>query len=249
MAVIEGYSEEIYQTFATAIAKLGTKLDFPDGRRFRFAQNGLTALVAGRIVQSTVPQAQHLNLTVVAAQGVGDHQVTVTLGSTAVVANEYAEGFLYVNDAGADTTTEGYTYRIKSHPAAAASGNVVITLYEDSPICIALTTNSQVTLTHNKFYAVIVHPSPPTGQVVGLAPCAVPISYYFWCQTRGPAAVITEGTVVIAQEVMCSSSVDGAVTPAVLTEATPNTFITPPVGICMTVNVTTEESLIDLKIE
>lgn len=249
-----GYSAEIYKTYGTtagvgtAGAKLGTPLDFPDGRRFRLALNGAVALTAGMVAQSVVPSANHVNIAVQAAADVNTFVVSVTLGATAVVANEYTDGYLYVNDAGADTTTEGYLYRIKSHPAAAASGTLAVTLYEDSPLHIALTTNSEVTLIHNRYRAVIVMPTTPTAEVIGVAPTAVPANAYFWVQTRGPAAVITSGTLVQARSAMAGGA-SGAVTPWILTEATPNTELQKAIGLVISVNATTEKSLIQLLLE
>lgn len=251
MARVDQFSQAIYTatlgtSTSTPTTKLGTPLYFPDGRIYRYAQAGGSNIAAARVVQEVVPTSDHNNLTVTAAVAAGLYTVNVTLGATAVVANEYADGFMYVNDAGADTTTEGYLYRIKSHAAAAASANVDIVLYDDSPIKIALTTNSQVTLQRNAHRQVIIHPSPPTAKVVGVTPTAVVAYYYFWAQTAGPCVVLTDGTITINQQVVASPSTDGAVSNALLTEATPNTFIQPILGTVIVVNASTEESLIQL---
>lgn len=250
-----GYNAEIYKTYGTvagvgiAGAKLGSTMDFPDGRRFRLALNGGSNVAAGRMVQSVVPSSNHVNIACSVAAAAGTYVVTPTLGATAVTANEYADGYLYVNDAGADTTTEGYLYRIKSHPAAAGSATCAITLYEDSPLKIALTTNSEVSLIHNQYRATIIHPSPPTANVVGVTCCAVLANEYHWLQVRGPAVVLTEGTIAQAKSVVPSSTTDGAVAALVFTEGTPNTEITAVVGRVISVNASTEESLIQLTLE
>lgn len=249
MARVASFSANVKTTHTEARHKLGTLKEFPDGSMFRYALNGAVAQVAGRVVQSVVPTSAHVNIAVQAAAAVGDRTVNVTLGATAVVADEYADGYLYVNDAGADTTTEGYTYRIKSHPANAGSSTLAVTLYDDSPVLIALTTNSEVSLIHNKFAKVIIQPSPPTAQPVGVAPVAVAANAYFWCQTKGPCAVLTDGTIAQGKHVMCSDSVDGAVETWNITEGTPNVEISFPVGQVISVNATTEESLIDLRFE
>jgi hypothetical protein len=249
MSFVVSYTEEVYKTYTTAKHRLGTQIDLPDGRRFRFAQNGAAALAAARLVQSVVPVANHLNIPVQAAAAAGATQISVTLGATAVAANAYRDGYVYVNDAGADTTTEGYMYRIKSHPAASGAATLTLTLYEDSPVKVALTTNSEVTLIRNKFSGVIIHPSPPTSLVVGATPVAVDANAYFWCQTRGLCPVLTDGTLVQARSAMPSASVDGAVSPLTFTEGTPNVEIAYVVGRVAAVNATTEESLIYLELE
>lgn len=248
-ALATSYSEEIYKTYSTPKHRLGTLLEFPDGRRFRFTLNGAAIINQARLVQSVVPVAAAVNIAVQAAAAVGALVINVTLGATAVVANQYKDGYIYINDAGSDTTTEGYMYRIKSHLANAGSATLALNLYEDSPVKVALTTNSEATLHHNPYYATIIHPSPPTGLTVGVTPTNIPANAYYWCQTKGLCPVLTDGTLVQARTAMPSGSVDGAVSPLTLTEATPNTELQYAVGLVASVNATTEQSLIRLNLD
>lgn len=244
MARVSSFTANVKTESSTdPITKLGTLREFPDGSKFRYTKNGAVALVAGRLVQSVVPTANHLNIAC-AATAAGATSVTVTLGATAVTANEYADGYIFINDAGADTSTEGYTYRIKEHPAADASATLALTLYNDSPVIIALTANSEATLVHNPFRNVIIHPSPPTSMVVGVAPRAIDANEYFWLQTAGPCAVLTSGTLVAGDFCVPGATVDGSVMPSAAVETDG-----PPVGRVMTVNADTEESLIYLTLD
>lgn len=245
-----GFSTEVYKTYTAPVAKLGTFMDFPDGSRFRFLQNGAVALAAARLIQQGAPPVvAHTNIPVAAAQPAGSYTITATMGATAVVANEYADGYVYVNDAGADITTEGYMYRIKSHPAASASGVITLTLYEDSPVKIALTTNSEVSLFHSAGLGTIIHPSPPTALLAGVTRCAVAANAYYWGQTRGPCPILTDGVLVQGRSCMPSSAVDGAVSPLAFTEGVPNVEILAEMGRVWGVNATTEYSLIFLTLE
>ena len=245
MARVASFSSRVKTTLTTSdnLTKLGTLREFPDGSLFRFALNGAGALTAGTMVQSVVPTSNHNNLACAVAV-VGATSITVTLGATAVTANEYQDGYIYINDAGADTTTEGYLYRIASHPAADASATLAVTLYNDTPVHIALTTNSEATLTRNPFRNVIIHASPPTAEPLGIAPIAVAANTYFWCQTKGPAAVLTQGTLVIGDFCVPSATVDGAVMPSAAVETDG-----PPVGKVMSVNADGEKSLVRLMLE
>lgn len=209
-----------------------------DLRKFRLAKNGAVALVAGRLLQSSLPIADHANMAVAAA-AVGATTITVTLGATAVVANQYAGGYVYVNDAGADVTTEGYMYRVQSHPAADLSTAVVLTLAADTPIKIALTANSQLTLLANPYSGVLVHASPPTANLVGVAPVAVAANAFFYVQVAGPCAVLQQGTLIIGDLCAPSATVDGAVMPSAALETDG-----PSVGRVMTVNADGEEAAI-----
>lgn len=233
------YSEEIYKTYVASKQRLGTILDFPDGRRFRLSRAGAVALLPGKLHQSALPVANHLNIAVAAAAAIGATRVQVTLGATAAAANIYKDGYLYVNDA----LGEGHTYRIKDHLAIASAGTGWINLYNDTPILVALSTASEVTLAHNPFNAVLIHDSPPTAGLAGVSMANVAPDYYCWLQTRGPAAVLIQGTVVIGDLCVPSATVDGAVMPSAALETDG-----PVVGRVMRVNADTEYGLIDLQI-
>src|SRR3990167_3979118 len=94
---------------------LGTKGITPDGRVFRWALNGATALVAGKLVQTgvVISASIHANgLTVVNTTATGVTTITVLMATTPVAANYYADGDLIV-----DTSPGQAMYRIRSHPA------------------------------------------------------------------------------------------------------------------------------------
>jgi hypothetical protein len=92
---------------------------------------GAAALAPGKLAVAATVVANHQNMAVAAAAAVGATSVTVTLGATAATADYYADGFLTINDAAG----EGISYRVKSHPAHAGSGSLVVELYD--PIKVA----------------------------------------------------------------------------------------------------------------
>src|SRR5258707_1312648 len=124
----------------------GAKFETSDGREFVLVQNAGTALVSGNLIQGPVTiGSTHQNMATSTA-AIGATTVTVTLGATAVTANQYQGGFLVFN-AG---TGIGQTLRIQSHPAAALSATVVLTL--EDPLSVAtLASDSKGTLTLNPF--------------------------------------------------------------------------------------------------
>ena len=69
-------------------------------------------------------------------------QFTVETAGTDITLNQYANGYLYVNDAAG----EGQMLRIKSNPAHdhSADPSIVITCYDD--LATAITTSSRITL-------------------------------------------------------------------------------------------------------
>jgi hypothetical protein len=181
------FRHSILETSTTQKEALGTLRILDDGRKFRYAKNGASALVAGNALQAPVVVAHHVEMAVVAAAAAGTKSVTVTLGGTAVTANQYAAGFLQINKADGI----GHQYKILSHPAADAAANVVLTL--EDPIVDALTTSSEASLIANPYAAVVVT-TGATCIPVGVAPCDVAANAYFWSQTGGVACVETNGT-------------------------------------------------------
>lgn len=183
-------------------ATLGCLATTGDGRYFRYVIAGAVALVPGKLQQAPVEVTGN-ELVAMAAASVGATQL-VTTGSITVTANQYTGGYAMV----AVTPGQGYSYQIGQHAAftsAAATFNLV------DPVVVALTTASTVSFVPSPWNGVIVNPTTATGTIVGVAVAATPVSYYGWLQTKGPAAVLAQGTIVVGEEVAASSTTAGAV--------------------------------------
>lgn len=184
--------------------KLGIKVVDQYGDAWRYSQIGASNAVAGQIQGAPVQKTNHHNVAAYAAAAVGAKQVTLTLGATAAVANEYAGGYLVAND----NAPEGVYFRIKSHPAADASGNLTVTLEE--PLVEAVTTSSEFTLVHNAWNGVIV------GTAVTVRAAGVPIvdataAYYAWLKTRGVCPVLIGSAATLGADLIIGGTA-GSVT-------------------------------------
>jgi len=219
-------------------------MSLPDGREFRYARAGVD-LAPGKLAQESAVISGHTkDLAVVAAVAVGETAINITLATTGVTANQYAGGFLFVND----VDGEGQLCKIKSHPAqASTSGNVVITVEDEDALRVALTTSSQVGLRFNPYDGVVVAPTTHTGVVVGASICAVTTTYYCWLQTKGPAAMLTNGTVVLGLAVDRSGTTAGAVDVYPLNSGD-TAGQEQVIGTVMSVASSTEYSLVNLNI-
>jgi len=219
-------------------ADLGQIAYTTDGRKFRYSKAGGTALVAGTLQQASAIVANHQNLTCAAA-ALAATSVTVTLGATAATANQYADGYLVIND----VDGEGHTYLIKSHPAADASATLVLTLYENTPITdTALTANSQACLVANKYNGVIQMPTTITGAAVGVPLFDVTASYFFWLQTRGAVSCLNgDADLTVGSAVSPSNATAGAVENGVIAQGF--------VGNALQAGVNTEYRTIDLMLD
>lgn len=181
---------------------LSAKAVTPDGRAFRYIKCGGTALVAGKLYDGPKTIANHTNLAVVLGTS-GATAITVTLGGTAVTANDYVGGVIVIND----VTGEGFTYSIKSHPAqSGTTSDVIITLDNDEPVVTALDTSSQASLVLNQYNAVIIHATTEIGIPIGIANTQVTEDQFGWIQTRGPVSAFCNATTGIGLSVAASDT-------------------------------------------
>jgi len=216
---------------------LGSVLYYGD-RVFRYGLAGGVALTAGKLVQTIVgTKADHQDLAPTAGVAAGEYEISVETAGTDLTLNQYAGGYLYVNDAAG----EGQCLKIKSNPVHDHSEDpsVVITCHD--ALATAITTSSRVSLMSDPWSGLVVAPAAETGAVMGCPIIDMALSDYGWFQTYGPAAVLTVGTVVLGHNVVRSATVDGGVAPA-------TSDILDIVGTCMLVDVTTDYSLIKLNI-
>lgn len=212
-------------TDASNASYVGQRFDLSDGREVVLVQNAGTAIGAGLLVQGPAIVANHQNLALTAftpysANGNQPAQASLTLGATAVTANEYAGGFAVVN-AGSGI---GQTLKIASHPSALSAGSVVVT-FEDAPD-VALTVSSKVSLILNPYGSdngatkdangVVVNPIVATGSLVGvtLYPIGASTSSqatYGLVQTKGAVSCLNAGGTAVGLDVMASAVTAGAV--------------------------------------
>jgi len=192
-------AQGVFTTSTVQQHVLGEKAFTPDGRTFRYVKAGASNLVSGNVIQSPAVVANHVNLTPTAAVAVGDITITVTLGATAATANQYAGGYLVVEKG---TTGAGQTLLIKSHPAAASSATLLLTLSD--AFVVATSGTVTVSLVASNYNGVIQTPvTTLTGTPVGVAVVIIPAASFGWICSRGITAVtadgiITQGTVGVA---------------------------------------------------
>lgn len=200
----------------------GAKFDTSDGREFVLIQNAGVTLASGNLIQGPVKiGANHSNLACTTA-AIGATTITVTLGGTAVTANQYQGGFLVIN-AG---TGIGQTLKIASHPAQSSSSGTVVLTLEDPFQVATLASDSKATLDLNPYGAAngtdvrtsgcVVCPTTLTGPVIGVtvSPIAASTSTvpsYGFIQTKGVVGCLNDATTAIGLDVMPSANTAGAV--------------------------------------
>lgn len=221
----------------------GTQLVLQDGRKFRYALAGGSDLVAGTLQQAAANVANHILQTPTAAAA-GATTVTVALGATAVLQNEYLNGYLAIELG----TGKGFIYPIGAHAAVVSSGSFAVPLAGGYSVQVAIpATSNSVSLIHNPYWKVIQMPTTYTQQPAGVAVVAVTSGKCGWLQTRGMASVLTNGTVVVGAPVVASGTTAGAIEAGSTTIAT--LVAQAEVGFVAHVASTTNQSTINLTID
>lgn len=202
-------AQELNVTNTNKLHKLGTVGATADGRKYRYTQNGAVALVAGKTINAIAKVANHTTQSVQAAAAVGVYTVSVTVGATAITADQYTDGYLVIKDTSA--LGAGTAYRISGHSTISSAGGTV-SVFLQEPIVTALTTSSIYSLVASPWSAVVVAPAAAAEVVVGVAQLAIPASTYFWAQVGGIASVLSDGVISKGAGAIQSASVIGAAT-------------------------------------
>lgn len=228
-----------YKTSTTQMYQLGAL--FVDGEDcYRYGKVGASTITKGKLQTAPAPKLNHHNLTVTAAQAIGDKTVSVTLGATAAVADEYAEGYVVFND----VTTGGFRMRVKTHPAANSAAGLTLTFYE--PLPSALTTSSKATLVHNTYNGVI-EGTVQTIRLAGVAQVTATTGLFLWFQTRGVTPLLADQAITVGALMSPSTSVSGSVIEVSSTFATAEKTIL--VGDAFVAGVDTEKRPVRLTLE
>src|SRR3990167_2506565 len=166
---------------------IGTRHEDAFGRVFYYAF-AATAVGRGKVARDAAAIANHSNMSFQTAPAVGDTSVKVTLGGTALTADQYKDGWL-VNQ---DGTGEGRIYKIEGCDAqTSTSGTAVIYLAEQIDIVMGVS-ESNVDFVYNHYDELL----PPADNGQNYLPVGVPVmvgglgaSEYGYIQTWGPAGV------------------------------------------------------------
>jgi len=177
------YGINPHATSTVPLHQLGNLGVTSDGRKYRYAQAGAAGCAAGALQMATDITVNHEDLAV-NTFAVGDKQITVTVGATAITGNEYEEGFVNVTD----DTGQGIMYAIANCPATAGTADIVITLKE--PIVVGAIAGTTVTLYRNKYRDILPTDGTEADLPVGVPNVALAADAYGWVQTGGPCSIL-----------------------------------------------------------
>ena len=181
------YGIKPHESGTTQLHALGTIGMTNDGRTYRYAQNaGSSALDPGKLTVAADIETNHEDRDV-NTFSIGDINLTVSLGGTAVTANEYDEGYVVITDA----TGQGIAYSIKSHDVSSA-GSEDITVVLNDPIVVAAEASTTVTLVRNKYRDIVISDTTQTDLPTGVPNVAVAVNAFGWIQTGGLCSILVD---------------------------------------------------------
>jgi len=189
--------QTIVEQSSTQEYEVGTKLVYSDGRVFRYARNGGTALSKAYMTTSEALYARavdELQSTYGTSAEVGDVEIDIDVATGGSwTDNEYAGGFMVVNKA----TGIGDIYKILAN-AINTSDDTLMRIRLERPIRTALDATSELTFVKSPWQEVDVMPTTAEGTPAGVPLIAVTANYYCWLQTGGyaPLYVDTGDTLV-----------------------------------------------------
>ena len=221
---------------ASQLFPIGSKLLYGN-TTYRYCKMAATAVTAGKCVTHAASIAHHFDLAPTADVAAGETAISVeTAGDTDITLNQYAGGYLYINDGAG----EGQMLRIRSNPAHDHSSDpsIIITTYDDLATAITASSSTRITLIADPLSALIVQAATTTGATMGVTVVDMAASHFGWMAVSGPQAVLTSGTLVVGNHAVPLGAA-GAVGPAA-------GDVIQVVGTVMIVNVTTDYSLINL---
>ena len=193
--------EQIQSTSSTQKMPLGTRGCATDGRIFRYAQAGATALKAYRLCISAAegPASTATDQVLYSAYAVGSTMAQIYLSTIALPvlsANYFKDGYLMIES----TDTEIHqicpidsSEALNSATAAAGTAGAGNTVWLKPPGFkkAGVTSSGLVKLVANPYKLVVVSTDANgPGFPVGIPPVTVTANYYFWIQTWGPTLAL-----------------------------------------------------------
>ena len=216
---------------------MGQRMEYDDGRKWRFVENGTTLLVPGDLVQGpAVVTGDYTDIAVDAAAAIGATALTFT-ATTTTAANVYGDprgvgafGTCHVNKGGLRAAR---VYRVKSNILFAATAGITCVL--EDPLEVALAALDEIGFLKNPYTDVVEAPiTTLTNRLVGVAQTAITGDYFGWLQTGGIAAVNSAASQIVGNRVEAVLAAAGRVGVSV-------TSIDQEVGIVLSVPTTAGE--------
>ena len=195
--VVYGSEGQQYLNASAKTMPYGQKMELEDGRVFRHCLNDSTATVVGSIYQAVAGDGNFDDNAVQANAAVGARTISLTNGTTTLVADELKDGYVlfYTGGSSAPGTLLGGAYTIKSNvKEGTGSSTYNVTLKSPDGLVVAVDTSDKYSVIHNLWYKVTLFnvAAAPTARMAGAAVRIITASYYGFLQTRGVCEILVD---------------------------------------------------------
>jgi len=179
----------LYTSSSIRTNNVGDLVHGTNGRKYRYALAGASALVAGNILQESVQDTTYENMVVGTAGAAGDKYIQVTNGTATITSAQFEGGTISVYTSG--TSLIGEEYVITKVTGTLTTGGA-LKVYLDRPLRAAITTSATVNMKRNPWSGVIQAPiTTQTGMAVGVAIYPIAANEYGWVLTHGTCNVLS----------------------------------------------------------
>lgn len=162
---------------------LGALAGLPDGRIYRWAQAGASAIDPGKLNVNADPDTDVVNKTVARTYTAGTYEVIID-SAGAVAADDYKDGTLAISDA----TGEGVLCLVEGNSATSGAAELTVTLSQPVPVALTIDV-SEATLIKSAWDDIVISATDQADMAVGVANVTIATTAYGWVQTGGPCAV------------------------------------------------------------
>ena len=244
---------------------LGTPGITPDGRRFRYSKAG-EALSVGIPCQAAAGlgglefDTNAKLVTSITTYGTTANYLRVSTtwgsigGSTGATKDLFKDGYCWISG-----STGGQLLRVKTNTTG-SSGTAAqytdIKFREGERLTGAIDTSTLLAITRSPYDGVIEFDglATQTGLDVGVPPRDITSAYYFWLQTGGVCPLMTDGTVVLGEQVSATTNTGiQGVTPLVISSTAGaiafESVRRQPIGTVIQVYADTKFSLVNLRLD
>jgi len=191
-----------YEQSLTQNYEPGTLLVYGDGRKFRYDKDSGSGITKARMAAGASQEAKIIaetQSTSGTSVEIGDQEIVVDITTaSSLPENDLQQGKLTVNTG----TGIGDSYKILANKVQ--STDTLMTVLLENPILTAWAADTVIDMVRNPWYKTLVFPTSSHGNMaVGVAPITVTAGYWYWSQTGGLAAAITDAddTIIVGNPV------------------------------------------------
>ena len=213
-----GVAQGIYEVSTTQKGRIGSRLEFDDGRVFRYGY------FSGAIPQGKVAAADATQMTVLYSTACWDNSAGVASDQPAGATTVYLEnsnitvaavgstnvlqgGFLSV----ATGPSGGYTYKIRNSSFIVATS--VLKLDLKDPLVEAINSEDGAAIIGSPYGDMVIYNAATDDVIAGVTVVDMAAGEYGWVQTWGECTCLTDGAGVAGTIITGSDGVDGAIQP------------------------------------